>query len=725
MNEEAAFIAALVKEPSDKTVALVFADWLDEHGDPRGPMMRIDAVRAWMAPKYTNPLPEMLAALQSGKRVMEASKALALIGEAALPGLVALLSHKTSVVRVRAVKSISLMGARAQSAIPNLLTLAKDKERDVRKHAIRAAKDIYAVGNKDTSVLTQALGDRDKRVRDLAKYLHGPTRAKKVVKTDLAKGLDSRSANKRLATVQATNRLSSKTAITALCKALADPDVSVRVAAADRFRARANPKMTVAIEPLRKALADRSPEVRYSVVRVLEKIGPAAVAALPDLLSLLARAKDKERSHVLDTIAKIGVGRPEVLEVVLAALSDIDTNMQYVARRTLPRWPSLPTSATPVLLKFLCSSKDSSDRTTSALYALTRITPLPPEVLKEFRTRLARKGERSIVIRALGSMGAPAAPLLPELSEAFFKLNPGAWGEAGEIAKALGRIGGKGIEALVRALDHKAGGDGAALHQSAAEGLRAAGPTALPVLPALLARLRKPMSWRLRQRLLQAIGAMGPGAESAIPELIAMLNDELTEAEIESALEALEGVGPAAVQAVPKLTKLLHQRTHAAAHAPIIRFLVRLQQHGADVFPVLCDVLRQANAGSMYRGTDTDAREVAIAVIYGLAAQGPAAASAMPDLERAYRTFTGYDGVDILAAFGKIGGAAVPILRNELTDSAWYIRQAAVKALGTTGDTSADTITALRALETDASGKVRRRAVAVLQKIAATKAKKK
>src|SRR6516225_62272 len=106
MNEEAAFIAALVKEPSDKTAALVFADWLDERGDPRGPMMRIDAVRAWMAPKYANPLPEMLASIKSGKRVMEASKALALIGEPALPGLMVLLKHKTAIVRLRAVKTI-------------------------------------------------------------------------------------------------------------------------------------------------------------------------------------------------------------------------------------------------------------------------------------------------------------------------------------------------------------------------------------------------------------------------------------------------------------------------------------------------------------------------------------------------------------------------------------------------------------------------------------------
>ena len=47
MSEEAAFVAALAANPTDKTAALVFADWLDDRGDPRGPMLRDDEVRAW------------------------------------------------------------------------------------------------------------------------------------------------------------------------------------------------------------------------------------------------------------------------------------------------------------------------------------------------------------------------------------------------------------------------------------------------------------------------------------------------------------------------------------------------------------------------------------------------------------------------------------------------------------------------------------------------------
>lgn len=36
MNEEAAFFAAINENPGDSTTRLVFADWLDDRGDPRG-----------------------------------------------------------------------------------------------------------------------------------------------------------------------------------------------------------------------------------------------------------------------------------------------------------------------------------------------------------------------------------------------------------------------------------------------------------------------------------------------------------------------------------------------------------------------------------------------------------------------------------------------------------------------------------------------------------------
>jgi uncharacterized protein (TIGR02996 family) len=41
MNEEAGFIAALLADPDDRTVLLVYADWLDERDDPRAEYLRL------------------------------------------------------------------------------------------------------------------------------------------------------------------------------------------------------------------------------------------------------------------------------------------------------------------------------------------------------------------------------------------------------------------------------------------------------------------------------------------------------------------------------------------------------------------------------------------------------------------------------------------------------------------------------------------------------------
>jgi uncharacterized protein (TIGR02996 family) len=42
MNEDEAFIRAIVDNPGDGTARLVYADWLDDRDDPRGPYLRAE-----------------------------------------------------------------------------------------------------------------------------------------------------------------------------------------------------------------------------------------------------------------------------------------------------------------------------------------------------------------------------------------------------------------------------------------------------------------------------------------------------------------------------------------------------------------------------------------------------------------------------------------------------------------------------------------------------------
>ena len=52
MNGEEGFVRALAANPMDETTALVFADWLDEHDNPRGELLRIQTALARWEPDW-------------------------------------------------------------------------------------------------------------------------------------------------------------------------------------------------------------------------------------------------------------------------------------------------------------------------------------------------------------------------------------------------------------------------------------------------------------------------------------------------------------------------------------------------------------------------------------------------------------------------------------------------------------------------------------------------
>jgi uncharacterized protein (TIGR02996 family) len=50
MPDDAAFLSAILADPSDDLVRLVYADWLEEHDDPRGPFIRAQTELAHLPP---------------------------------------------------------------------------------------------------------------------------------------------------------------------------------------------------------------------------------------------------------------------------------------------------------------------------------------------------------------------------------------------------------------------------------------------------------------------------------------------------------------------------------------------------------------------------------------------------------------------------------------------------------------------------------------------------
>ena len=49
MTEEEAFLTAVCERPDDDAPRLIFADWLEERGDPRGEFIRVQCIQARMA----------------------------------------------------------------------------------------------------------------------------------------------------------------------------------------------------------------------------------------------------------------------------------------------------------------------------------------------------------------------------------------------------------------------------------------------------------------------------------------------------------------------------------------------------------------------------------------------------------------------------------------------------------------------------------------------------
>src|SRR5437763_1481005 len=64
MTPEAAFLADIAEDPEDDTPRRIFADWLSDHGDPRGELLRVQCELARLPADVPPPL-ELLAREQA------------------------------------------------------------------------------------------------------------------------------------------------------------------------------------------------------------------------------------------------------------------------------------------------------------------------------------------------------------------------------------------------------------------------------------------------------------------------------------------------------------------------------------------------------------------------------------------------------------------------------------------------------------------------------------
>jgi HEAT repeat protein len=244
---------------------------------------------------------------------------------------------------------------------------------------------------------------------------------------------------------------------------------------------------------------------------------------------------------------------------------------------------------------------------------------------------------------------------------------------------------------------------------------------ALPLLPAMLHRLRQLGTGWDASQVICAIMALGAAATEAVPELLRVAEDPTSEdvnAQC-SALEALAVLADGLEPFYPRLLALSRQPDlHYEMRARFPRVFARLSVR----LPAALDVVREqlrAAAPADDRDAVWTKGPIRSSCALAMAEIGPAAAPALPELI----TLLGdpYDDAQRCAiqALGAIGDRSVLPHLCRLANVPGYHRSEVAQALGALGDSSDPVVGALASLAGDSNPYVRRQAIDALGKLQA------
>ncbi len=436
------------------------------------------AVRALRSRRAT----ERLGAIQALDRLSFAD------GAVAIRPLTAMLGDEDPGVRVASVEALGRIGARAvpngsddaavRDAVTALIGLLKDPQPVMRTAAASAlgimtlAKPRAGTGTRGgpppsggngpspvpgaavptpvdrgavIAALTEALGDRDAKVRGAAIFALAADTSMSDPPKALAAGLADESAENREATVRALAHFPRGLDpwITPLLRiAEHDDDRSVREATVSVLSGLRGPggppAITAAAVPaLIAGLGSGDREVRMLAAGLLSRMGTDAEAAIPALLRILTGPIDGEGDgFVIDGRIPEALGAAEALGCiapgtasageVIATLSEMARSgtgfRQLQAIRSLGEFGPDAAPAIPALIRMAreAGPDHASDNVQAAAWALGRIAPGTPaadEVVAALADilRSDRASSRVAAIEALRQFGPKAAVCIPRL----------------------------------------------------------------------------------------------------------------------------------------------------------------------------------------------------------------------------------------------------------------------------------------------------------------------
>lgn len=781
MNDEAAFVAAIAAAPDDHHLPLVFADWLDDHGDPRGQWLRHYAVRGWLPPTYENPVLKLLESLAKNKRVIDVRRAAEVIGEPLVPGLVELLKHEKPRVREQACMCLRKIGKRAKAAVPALLDALASSEHNVREQAAKALQGIGTDEVTNTDQLKAALTDDNWNVRDLASRALGKMGAKGSVLQELVEKFDSPDAADRIEVIESLMQLGTADAVPTFERAIDDPEPEVREKAVDALGRQGYPEMVL---ELCRAMRDPVARVRASAAGQFHYSGktPEAVTALT---ALLDDPVPEVRVAACATLSKAsGSLAKELVPKIIALLGDLSPEVQWAAMRALGALGRDDDTALAALICELDSpdaehrrqaihavaaaGRDGADAlaalvprindtnedvAAAAVEEIGHWTKLPASLAAPLLAQLARVNDTdtygwqiNTVLTALGKIEPPPAAVVEAL-RACVRNPPQGYGQTAalEALAALGPAAAAAIPDIVAILNTGGGDQAYYTYTSAAKTLARVGgldelaalldgpsdnarwyalhsthelgAAALPLLPAMLRLYHRTEDEWRRGQVVGAIRNLGPGAAAALPDLFGALEAAGPWHAKSNTLQALQGFGPALVPYLPRLIELSRRPESAELLGSFAALFATFAPGEPAVREALRELLRAAAPGEETDWNLHHARQTA--------RQACAAAlltfndaALLPDLAP---LVTDPEAVIRTALVGQLDRldtpAVLPLIRQLLADANDDVRLRAVEVLARRADASDETIAALVRAVEDRTPKVRRAAIDALGKL--------
>ncbi len=370
-------------------------------------------------------VPMLVDALKNDKARYWALLGLADLGpkaKSAVEPLARVLSDEKPEIRMQAALALAEIGPDAKSAVPALVKSAADQQMSVRYASSFA---LARIGGKDgIPTLQTSAKSEDPMLRligtwGLAQISPDDQQIVKQAVDAIVAALESKDARVRAGAIRAMTELKAPSELVqpVFERAIADVDPQVIASTAEALVAQGAKAVP------RVANGLKSDKLRLISVRILTRIGPAAVEAVPALVEAMKGDDLEFRREVQLALAAIGPSATAAMPELIKVLSDDKVkSLHPSACYALGRIGPAAEKAVPALRKAI--ENDDMMTKMAAIWALRQIQP-NDEPLKALAVPLmigALSNERELVrveaANALGDIGMAGPAVMAALKKA-------------------------------------------------------------------------------------------------------------------------------------------------------------------------------------------------------------------------------------------------------------------------------------------------------------------